>query len=172
MSKTDKTNIYCYDDHRSFSDEIRNRFSDPERYSLFIYHNSDDFINQVIKERENRFCNIAIIGVHEAGEDIPIVDQLMEKIRSASNSISIIMICHPDKLGEIRKKLKLNADSYIPNNSNLILRTHNIVKKIISEHHLSIFRKRRNLSFFVMASFIFVALLFAAVAYFIYPQYF
>jgi hypothetical protein len=68
--------------------------------------------------------------------------------------------------------LKLNADSYIPNNSNLILRTHNIVKKIISEHHLSIFRKRRNLSLYVLAGFILVVLLLGATAFFIYPQYF
>jgi hypothetical protein len=172
MSGTDKTYLYCYDDRRSFSEEIRNRFSDQARYSLFIYHNSDDFINQIIKEKENRFCNIAIIGVHEAGEDIPIIDQLMANIRTTNNSIRIIMICHPEKIGEIKKKLKLNADSYIPNNSNLILRTHNIVKKIISEYHLSIFRSRRNLSIYVLAGFVLIALILGAIAFFVYPQYF
>jgi len=172
MSKTDKTYLYCYDDHRSFSDDIRNRFSDPERYTLFIYHNSDDFINQIIKEKENKYCNVAIIGVHEAGEDIHIIDQLMANIRNANNEMNIILICHPDKIGEIRKKLKLNADSYIPNNSNQILRTHNIVKRLISEHNLTIYRKRRNLSLYVMAAFFIAVSLFALLAFFRFPQYF
>jgi len=172
MSKASKTYIFCYDDHRSFSDEIRKRFSDAAQYAVFTFHNTDDFMNQLIAEKGHGLCKVAIIGVHESAEDILSANRLMEEILKVDNSAGLILLCSPDKLEQVRKGVSLNEDSVIPLNSNMTLRTHNIVKKLISEHNLSIYRRRRNLSLYVIIAFVIIACLIAVFSYFHFPEYF
>jgi len=68
--------------------------------------------------------------------------------------------------------MKFNIDAYIPKNANSILRIHNTVKKLISEHNIGIFRKRRNFSFYILLAFLLLSALLIIVAYFKLPEYF
>ena len=72
----------------------------------------------------------------------------------------------------IKKTVKFNIDAYIPKNANSILRIHNAVKKLISEHSIGIFRKKSNFSIYVLVGFLLLSVILIIVAYFRLPQYF
>jgi hypothetical protein len=68
--------------------------------------------------------------------------------------------------------VRFNIDAYIPKNSNAILRIHNTVKKLISVHNILIFRKRRNLSLYVLLVFLLLAGILIIITRFRFPEYF
>ena len=72
------------------------------------------------------------------------------EIKKIDHRTGLILIGPPDKMEEIKKTVKFNIDAFIPKNANSILRIHNTVKKLISEHSIGIFRKRRNISLYVL----------------------
>jgi DNA-binding NarL/FixJ family response regulator len=172
MTRSGKTFIFCYDDHRSFSGEVRDRFSDPDKYHVVVSHNAEEFITGLRGHKDTGLCKIALIGVHDAGENMSALDSLMEEIRDVSLSIKIVLLCVPDRMEAIKKNIRYNADAYIPINSNQTLRTHNIVKRIISEHNLLIFRRRRNRSLYILIGFGVLALAFLIFASIRFSQYF
>jgi hypothetical protein len=172
MAKAVKTYLFCYDDHRNFSEDIKKRFSDQSRYIVEVYHNMDDFVNHLIKEKEHNFCKVAILGLQDTKENFDIIDHLTVEIKKTDRSTGIILLCPQDKMEEIKKTIRTNIDSYIPRNANQILRIHNTVKKLISEHSLLIYRKRRNFSFYFLLIFLAIAILFVIIAFFKLPNYF
>jgi hypothetical protein len=172
MAKAVKTYLFCYDDHRNFSEEVKKRFSDQSRYTVVVFHNMDDFLSRLNNEKEHNFCKVAILGLQDTKENFEIIDHLIGEIKKIDRSTGIILLGPPDKIEEIKKAIRINIDSYIPRNANLILRIHNTVKKLISEHSLLLYRKRRNFSFYFLLIFVTAAILFAIFAYFKLPIYF
>jgi hypothetical protein len=172
MPKSVKTYLFCYDDHRNFSEDVRKRFSDASRYIVVVFHNMDDFINHLIKEKDHNFCKIAILGLQDTRENFEIIDHLTVEIKKTDRSTGLILLGSPDKMDEIKKAIRTNIDSYIPRNANQILRIHNTVKKLISEHSLLLYRKRRNFSFYFLLIFLAFAILFVIIAFFRLPNYF
>lgn len=172
MGKNIKTWLFCYDDHRGFTEDVRKRFPDITRYIVVSFPTRDEFINNLEAHRESNFCKVAILGVHDTKDHFEMIDKLTLEVKRIDPLTGLILICPPDKIEEIKKTVKFNIDAYIPKNSNSILRIHNTVKKLISEHSIGIFRKRRNLSFYVlMASLLLVALL-IVIFYIKLPEYF
>ena len=172
MAKAVKTYLFCYDDHRNFSEDVKKRFSDQSRYIVVTFHNMDDFLNHLIEVKEHNFCKVALLGLQDTKENFEIIDHLTVEIKKTDMSTGIILLGPPDKMDEIKKAIRSNIDSYIPRNANQILRIHNTVKKLISEHSLLIYRKRRNFSFYFLLIFLAVAILFAVIAFFKLPDYF
>jgi DNA-binding NarL/FixJ family response regulator len=172
MAKNIKTHIYCYDDHRGFSEDVRKRFTDLSRYTVVSFQTREEFINQILAEKENHFCKVAILGLHDTKEQFEMIDQLTVEIKKIDPGTGLILLGPADKMEVIKKTLKFNIDAYIPKNANSILRIHNTVKKLISEHSIGIFRKKRNFSFYVLLGFIFLAAILILVARFRLPQYF
>jgi hypothetical protein len=172
MSKSALTYLFCYDDRRNFSEEVKKRFFDQSRYVVFAFHNTDDFINKLAKEKEHGFCKVAILGLQDSKENFETIDHLTLEIKKIDISTGIILLGPADKLDEIKKAIRLNIDSYIPFNSNQVLRIHNTVKKLISEHSLAIFRKRRNFSFYFLLIFLTISVMLVFIAYFRFPEYF
>jgi hypothetical protein len=172
MAKVVKTYLFCYDDHRNFSEDVKKRFSDQSRYTVVCFYIIVYFVNHLIKVKENNFCKVAILGLQDTKENFEIIDHLTVEIKNYDRSTGIILLGPPDKMDEIKKAIRINIDSYIPRNANQVLRIHNTVKKLISEHSLSIYRKRRNFSFYFLLISIAVAILFAIIAYFKLPNYF
>jgi DNA-binding NarL/FixJ family response regulator len=172
MAKATITYLFCLDDHRSFSEDVKKRFSDTSRYIVGVYHNREDFIKHLIKEKEHNFCKVAILGVHDSKENLEMIDHLIIDIKRIDQSTGIIILSPADKIDEVNKAIRFNVDSYVPRNTNTILRIHNTVKKLISEHSLLIFRKKRNFSFYVLITFFIISLLFAIISYFKLPMYF
>jgi DNA-binding NarL/FixJ family response regulator len=172
MAKNTKTHLYCYDDHRGFSEDVRKRFADQSRYTVVSFQTREEFINQIVAEKENNFCKVAILGLHDTKEQFEMIDQLTVEIKKIDPRTGLILLGPPDKMEVIRKTLKFNIDAYIPKNANSILRIHNTVKKLISEHSIGIFRKKSNLSIYILLGFLLLSVILILVAYFRLPQYF
>jgi len=172
MAGIKMTYIFCYDDHRSFTDEVKKRFSDSERYMVESYHNPGDFLENVRKERDSRSCRVAIIGVPDSAGQYDKIAEMTVEIKKADTNTGIILLVHQDKLDGLRKTVVFNIDAYIPRNSNAVLRIHNNVKRLISERNIAIFRKRKILSLYALLAFLILIILMFLVARIKLPQYF
>jgi hypothetical protein len=172
MAKDLKTQILCYDDHRGFSEDVKKRFADTSRYLVLSFQTREEFLAQLEAEKEKKICKVAILGVHDTKENYELIDQLTLDIKKIDHSTGLILLGPPDKMEDIKKYVMHNIDAFIPKNTNSILRIHNTVKKLISEYNISIFKKRRNISFYVLLFFVVLSALLVLISYFRFPQYF
>jgi DNA-binding NarL/FixJ family response regulator len=172
MAKNLKTHLICYDDHRGFSEDVRKRFADTSRYTVLSFQTREEFINHLLEEKEHNFCKVAILGLHDTKEQFEMIDQLTMEVKKIDLRTGLILLGQPDRMEEIKKIVKYNINAYIPKNANAILRIHNTVKKLISEHSIGIFKKRRNFSLYILLGFILFSALIILIAYFKLPQYF
>jgi hypothetical protein len=172
MAKNIKTHLYCYDDHRAFADEVRKRFTDTKRYTVVTFQTREEFLSHLESEKLHNFCKVAILGLHNTKEQFEMIEQITIEVKKIDQRTGLILIGPPDKMEEIRKIVKFNIDAYIPKNSNTILRIHNTVKRLISQHSIGIFKKRRNISFYILIGFLLLSAILALVAYFELPGYF
>jgi len=172
MAGIKRTYLLCYDDHRSFTEDIRKRFSDATRYQVDSFHNVQDFMDNCCREKEKNSCKVAIIGVPDAREQFEMVEGMTMDIKKLDPSTGLILLVPPDKMDDLKKAVRFNIDAYIPRNANSILRIHNAVKKLISEQSIHVFRKRRNFSFYVLLSFLALVALLIFIAWLRLPQYF
>ncbi len=166
------TYLICYDDHRTFTEEVRKRFSDTTRYVVVSFHTKQDFIEHLQNEADNGSCKVAIIGVPDAVEQFETINGLTQDIKTTDQKTGIILLSPADKMDELKKTVKFNIDAYIPKNSNSILRIHNTVKKLFSEHNIAIYRRKRNISLYVVLSFLLLVVIIIIIAYFRFPAYF
>jgi len=172
MAKNIKTHLFCYDDHRGFSEDVRKRFQDSARYKVLSFPTKDEFLDHLEAERESNFCKIAILGLHDNKEQIDMIDNLTQDIKKVDRRTGLILLGPEDKMEEIKKTVLYNIDAYIPRNANSMLRIHNTVKKLMSEHNIGVFRRRRNISLYVLLGFIILSALILLASYFRAPQYF
>ncbi len=172
MIRSKITHLVCYDDHRSFTDDVRKRFSDEKKYRVESFHTRPEFINHFRKLAENKSCKVAIIVVPDAAEHTEPIEKLPQEVRIPDPATGIILIVPAAKMEEIRKATKFNIDAYIPKNTNAMLRIHNEVKKLISEYNINVYRKRRNISISVLLFFAIISVLAVIIAYFRLPGYF
>lgn len=172
MAGTKMTFIVCFDDHRSFTDDIRKRFSDSTRYSVVTFATQSEFIGHFIKEKENSSCKVSIIGVPDTLENYEIVEKLTSEIKKTDPRTGIILLVNGDKMEALKKVVRINIDAYIPRNINAILRIHNTVKRLISEHNINAFRKKRNLALYALLGFILISVLTLVISFFRAPHYF
>jgi hypothetical protein len=172
MAKNIKTHLYCYDDHRAFAEDVRKRFTDSKRYTVVLFQTREEFINHLESEKLHNFCKVAILGLHDTKEQFEMIEQLTIEAKRIDQRTGLILVGPPDKMEDIKKAVKFNIDAYIPKNANAILRIHNTVKRLISQHSIGIFKKRRNFSFYVLITFLLISALLALVAFFKLPGYF
>lgn len=172
MAANLRTTIYCFDAHRSFTEEIKKKFTDQDRYVIHSFQAHDDLVASLRKERENKSCKVSIIGVTGSKDQNDLTDRLTSEIRKTSPQTGIIVIFPPEKTDEVKKNLKFNIDAYIPQNANFVLRVHNFVKKLLSEYNISVHRKRRNLSLVALLLFLTFSILFAFFAALKFPLFF
>jgi DNA-binding NarL/FixJ family response regulator len=166
------TTLLCFDDHRTFTEDVRKRFSDPEQYEVVSFQTKQDFLKECEKEADNSSCKVAIIGVPDTKEQFQVIDEMTMEIKRIDPRTGLILLIPGDKMEDLKKVVRFNIDAYIPRNANTILRLHNAVKKIISEHSIVIFKKRRNLSLWFLLGFVILAALAILLAYFRFPKYF
>ena len=167
-----RTYIFCLDDHKSFSEDVKNRFSDPTKYFVEVTHNREDFMKSIRKEDEPGIYRIAIIGLYDSKDNMEYTESIISGIRESAPETAVLLITPQDKTEEIRDNSKLTADYFIPKNTNAILRIHNSVKKLISEHNLSLYSKRKKLSTLILVFFLIASAFFLLVARFVLPGYF
>ena len=110
--------------------------------------------------------------MHESKEQFDMIDKLTKEIKRIDPSTGLILIGPSDKIEEIKKMVKFNIDAYIPKNANSILRIHNTIKKLMSEHGIGIYRKKRNLSLYILLAFLFLSALVLLISYLYFPAFF
>jgi len=172
MAKNIKTHLFCYDDHRGFTEDVKKRFTDTSQYTVISFQTREEFINHLEEEKEHNFCKVAILGMHYTKDQFEMIDQLTMEIKRIDPRTGLILLGPSEKMEEIKKTVKFNIDAYIPRNTNSILRIHNTVKKLISEHSIGIFRKRRNFSLYILLTFLLLSVLLILISYFRLPGYF
>jgi len=172
MAGTRLTYLICFDDHRTFTEDVRKRFSDNTRYEVVSFTSQNDFIENFRKERDKNDCKVAIIGVPDNKDQYESVGNLGMEIKRSDPESGIILLAAPDKIDDLKKAVRYNIDSYIPRNANTILRLHNTVKKLISEHSITVFRRKRNFSLYVLLGFLVAAGILILIAWLKFPQYF
>lgn len=172
MAKSIKTHIFCFDDFRSFSEDVKKRFSDTTRYKVISFKTRQEFLKHLEGEKEDTFCKVAILGMHDTREQLEIIDHLTVEIKKIDPTTGVILLIPEEKMDEVKKAIVFNIDAYIPQNTNAILRIHNMVKNLISEHNIIRFRKRKNVSLTFLIAFIILSLLFIVIAWFKLPEYF
>ena len=172
MAKNIKTHIFCYDDHRGFSEDVRKKFTDLTRYTVLSFQTREEFVNSIEQEKEHNNCKVAILALHDTKEQFEMIDHLTMEIKRIDPATGLILLCPPDKVELIKKSVRFNIDAYVPKNGNSILRIHNAVKKLISQHSITIFRKRSNISVYLLAGILLLSIISIIVAYFRFPIYF
>jgi DNA-binding NarL/FixJ family response regulator len=172
MAGNIKTHLICFDDHRGFAEDVRKRFSDTSKYIVTSFPTREEFIGQIEKERENNYCKIAILGMHDTREQFEMIEKLTMEIKKIDLRTCLILLGPPEKIEEIRRAVKFNIDAYIPKNANSVFRIHNAVRKLMSEHALGVCRRRRNISLYVLLTFILLCVLLILAAYFRFPDFF
>jgi DNA-binding NarL/FixJ family response regulator len=166
------TTLLCYDDHRTFTEDVRKRFSDEAQYEVLSFHTKQDFLNQCNKESDNSSCKVAIIGVPDAKEQFQVIDEMTMEIKRIDQRTGLILLVPGDKMEDLKNVVRFNIDAYIPRNSNTILRLHNAVKKIISQHSIVVFKRRRNISLWFLIGLLILSAVAILIAYFRFPEYF
>jgi DNA-binding NarL/FixJ family response regulator len=167
-----KTHLVLYDDFRWFSEDVRRRFDDNSRYTVASFVAVEDFMAYLEKHKDHGYCKVAILGAHDTTEQSGMIGRLTKEIKKVDSNTGIIIVCPQDKLDEIKKLIPSDIDAYIPKNTNAILRLHNAVKKLISEHGINNFRKRRNFSLYTLIGFLILFILLIIIAWLKLPQYF
>jgi len=172
MSRTKITHLVCYDDHRTYTDDVRKRFSDDTKYRVESFHSRQEFTGHFWKMTENKSCKVAIIAVPDSAEQIEAIEKLTMDVLKPDPNTGIILIVPDERMEEVRKIIRFNIDAYIPKNTNAMLRIHNEVKKLISEYKINVYRKRRNISIYVLLVFAIISALAVILAWFKFPMYF
>ncbi|MDP4223722.1 MAG: hypothetical protein Q8868_10445 [Bacteroidota bacterium] len=157
MNRKNKALLFCLDESRSFTEDIKKRFSDTSKYRVLSFSSRQDFLSGLAAEKAGGCCKVAVIVINEIKEDGYSIERFTREVHKISADMGMILVFSPEKDEEIRKAVKFNIDAYIPKNSNSILRLHNVVKKLISKHNLEIYHKRRNLSLWVLLVFVLIS---------------
>lgn len=172
MTKINQAYLFCLDEHRTFSEDVKKRFSDTSKYRVISTSSQHEFLKTIENEKDHLFCKIAVITVYEAKELGLVIGNLAKTVKETDPAASLILIYPVEKGEEIKKALKFNIDEFIPRNDNAIIRLHNTVKRLIGWHNLEISRKRRNLSLVCLLVFVVLSAILLILAYFKYPLYF
>lgn len=172
MRRSKITYLICYDDHRTFTEDVRKRFSDTAKYRVESFQTHEDFSGYMRKIREVKNCRVAIVVVPDKYETIDPIGAMTDEISRTDPDSGIILVVPADKMEEVRKVIKFNIDAYIARNTNAILRIHNEVKKLVSEHNIHIYRKRAHISLYILITFVILFIIAVIIAYFRLPVYF
>jgi hypothetical protein len=109
--------------------------------------------------------------MNDNGDQVESVKELTDDIKTNNSATGVVVIYNTDKITDI-KNLIINADAWIPKNSNILLRIYNVVKRLESEHSIVIIKKRRNLSLYILLAFATLSAVAAILARIMFPNYF
>jgi hypothetical protein len=154
MKGSGQTFIFCLDDYRSFSEDLKKRFSDPNKYRFISSDSYSDIMMQFRNTGKRCACKVVVINIYESNDQSSKVEELTRDLRQINQATGLILVYSPEKSEEIKKTFVFNIDAYIPRNGNTIPRIHNAIKKIVSEYNFKASRKRFNLSLYVLIAFL------------------
>ncbi len=147
MAVKEFTHLFCLDDKKSYSAEIKNRFSDSSRYNVIVSSSPSEIINSVKSSQAKKCFKVAVIPLPDKPDKRSAAESFAMSLLSESPDINIILMTHGDRPAN----LPFPFYSSVPANNNSIHRIHNSVKRLISEVALDSRRKRVRISSIVLA---------------------
>lgn len=137
-----------------------------------VTHNREDFLRSLGDEKGPDVFRVAIIGLYDSKDSYEYTGAIIDEVKAFDRNAGVLLLSPPDKIDDIRNSLRVSVDSYIPKNANTVLRIHNTVKKLQSEHNLNFYRRRRNISVAIVLSFLVLSSIFLLVSRLLLPLYF
>jgi hypothetical protein len=172
MADREFTYLFCLDDKRSYSVEVKRRFNDTSRYMVFVSPSRHELLNLVTEYLPRPGFKIAILPYYNIPDQSEPVQVLASEIQRISPDLSIVLLVHGESPEEVVVKSGIDAYSWVPASNNSILRIHNSVKKLISEKSLEIRTRKRNIAFRLLVAFLLLAVIALVTARFRFPHYF
>lgn len=172
MVNPEFTYIYCHDEKRTFSVEVKKRFNDTDRYEVLVSSGRHELLSLAGKHRLALGFRVALIPLSGAADQIDQVKNLIDELRAISPGIQIILIVSGESPEEIVARSGIRPYSWVPVSNNSVLRIHNSVKKLISEATLTKKTRRVKIAFRILMGFAVAALLLLVYARLRFPQYF
>lgn len=150
--KVKKIKLFCLDDHRSFSDEIRKKFADDHRFQIYSTNNKEEYIKTLSLQQSKLSVIVPIAAIHNNREQIESLNQVFRDPRLEKFFQSVILLVPPEKYEELCLETTIPAYSFIPRNTNFMLRLNNTIKKMVSEHNLITQKYARNVFLWILIS--------------------
>lgn len=172
MVDSEFTYLFCLDDKRSYSVEVKRRFNDTSRYMVFVSQSRNELLKLVKEYILRKGYKIAILPYYNIPDLSEPIQVLASEIQRISQGLSIVLLVHGESPEETVQKSGISAYSWVPASDNSILRIHNSVKKLISEKSLEVRTRRRNFSFRLMIVIVLISIIGIVAAYLRLPQYF
>jgi hypothetical protein len=172
MADRDFTYLFCLDDKRSYSVEVKRRFNDADRYMVYVSQSRHELLN-LVKEHLPRPGNkVAILPYYNTPDQSEPLKTLAADIQNVSPDLTIVLLVHGESPEESVLKSGIVAYSWVPASNNSILRIHNSVKKLISEKSLEIRTRRKNIALKVLIAILILSGLVVIFAMYRFPDYF
>lgn len=172
MKRPHLTYLICLDEHRNLSEDVKKRFADEKKYRIIISASHIDFLRTLNEAGSSRSCRIAIISLNDSREQELMTENLTQEIKKTDPATGVILIYPDGKSEQVKNTMKFNIDTYIPRNDNTLLRLHNAVKKQMSEYNLGIYRRRRNISLYILVAAFILSVILVLGAYLKFSEYF
>ena len=156
MVSREYTYLFCLDEKRNYSVEVKRRFNDTSRYGVLTSQSRHEFLNLVKEHRLSGALKVALLPYADTHDQNEPVKTIAADIRDVSPDIVIVLLVSGDSPEELMVKSGINPYAWVPATNNSVLRIHNLVKKLISEKNLTRKTKRmrwvlRLLIFFLIA---------------------
>lgn len=172
MARTNQLHLICYDEHRTYPEEMKKRFADPDKYRISLVVSQKELLKQFEADTDKSKAKVAVMVLSELNEIHENIESVARDIKRSSPCAGVMLVCPGEKIEGLRKISSLSFDDIIPKNDNSVLRLHNAVKKYVSAKNLDRMKKHRNISLIVLLAFIFLAALGIIIARVRYPVYF
>ena len=154
INRSKQLHILCYDYRKSFSNKIKKMFAGNKRYDIISFHNKKMFVDYCKKSCSDEHINIGVIGFVESPEKLQLLNIFLDEILNVLPNIKLLVFTQQKNINEVSLEVAEKVDGVIPINNNMLLRTNNNIKRIISEHYLHLAAKKRNRIFIATISFL------------------
>jgi hypothetical protein len=172
MASPEFTYLFCLDEKRTYSVEVKRRFNDESRYEVLVSQSRHELLNLVTQHRLSRGHRVAVLPFADTNDQNDPVRTIAADIQAVSPDIIIILLVAGESPEELVIKSGIKPYSWVPVTNNSVLRIHNSVKKLISEKNLLLKTKRIKRVFRILVTFLFAALMILIYCRFRFPNYF
>ncbi len=168
--------IYLVDCHRILTDEMDDRFRNYLKYSLKHFSSAEAFLTEFkelsLSRNQTRITIYVDTHINESADGEKHIKKFVETLKELDPGMNILLVS-TQKEGEGMRKIKIPASfTIIQNNENTMLILTNYIMGVISGENLERKYLASRLLIIVFLLFILASLLFAAISYFLLPQYF
>ena len=172
----DNVHIYFIDNDDTSIREVISKSEELSSFNIQVYSRSIDFINDfTFIKSSKKLINIVFISNHleidEGGNSIEVID-VLKKIKSINPNTEVILYSDSDDIDTVSLAFHHGVYTAIKKNENFTLRLENNIKGIISQKNFVLKKQSSILITELFIIFIAITIVFIAVLYFLFPEWF